>query len=357
MSDDKSSGQGPGDNLWRSKGGKARAEKMTKSERSEVARRAAEARWAKEAGTKVVMATHTGELKIADPPITCAVLEDGTRVLSETGMVNALGLYRSGAVHVRARDPDGGQSLPLFVANKNIQPFVDDELEQILRRPIWFRQPGSASRQKGLDAKIIPKICEVWLRARDAGVLEGNKTQQAVAVKADILMRALAEVGTVALVDEATGYQRERAQDALAKILEAFVARELQKWIPTFPLEFYELICEIRGEPLERAYSRPAYFGKITNDLVYERLAPGVLDELRSKNPSQPDGRRKHKHHQFLTPDMGHPKLREHLIGLVASLKSAKALGLGWDEFKKLIDKTTPKQPKMPLFDGQPDDD
>jgi ATP-dependent DNA ligase len=39
-----------------------------------------------------------------------------------------------------------------------------------------------------------------------------------------------------ALVDEATGYQKERAADALARILEAFIAKELQPWIKTmFP--------------------------------------------------------------------------------------------------------------------------
>ncbi|MDX9910464.1 MAG: P63C domain-containing protein [Phycisphaerales bacterium] len=342
------------EHLWASKGGKARAAKMTPSERSEIARRASEARWEKQKGSRVVLATHTGELRVVDPPIPCAVLEDGRRVLSETGMIEALGLYRSGAVHVRARDPEGGQSLPLFVANKNIQPFVEEDLEEVLRNPIWFRSGGSPTRQKGVDARVIPKICEVWLRARDAGVLVG-KRQQAVAVKADILMRGLAEVGTVALVDEATGYQRERAQDALATILQAFVAKELQKWVKTFPLEFYELICEVREDPIERAYNRPAYFGKLTNNLVYERLAPGVLEELQTRNPVQDDGRRKHRHHQLLTPDLGHPKLREHLAGVMTTLRAARALNIGWGGFKKLIDKTHPKQPKLPLFDHSED--
>jgi hypothetical protein len=31
--------------------------------------------------------------------------------------------------------------------------------------------------------------------------------------------------GIIALVDEATGYQRDRAKDALSKILEAFIER------------------------------------------------------------------------------------------------------------------------------------
>jgi hypothetical protein len=45
-----------------------------------------------------------------------------------------------------------------------------------------------------------------------------------VADRADILMRGLAHTGIIALVDEATGYQKDRAMDSLARILEAFFA-------------------------------------------------------------------------------------------------------------------------------------
>jgi hypothetical protein len=47
----------------------------------------------------------------------------------------------------------------------------------------------------------------------------------------------LAHTGIIALVDEVTGYQCDRAKDALAKILEAFIERELQPWVQTFPAD------------------------------------------------------------------------------------------------------------------------
>lgn len=270
-------------------------------------------------------------------------------------MVEALGLYRSGAVQSRERAAsiDGGGPLPLFVANKNIQPFVDDDLAKILRTPIWFRDRGGGTRQKGVDARIIPRICNVWLLARDAGVLEGNKRQEQVAVKADILMRGLAEVGIVALVDEATGYERDKKRDDLALILEKFVAKELRGWVRTFEYEFYELICDLRQEPIERAIKRPAYFGHLTNDLVYRRLAPGVLQALRAKNPITESGRRKHKMFQYLTEDVGHPKLKEHLTGVISSMRMAKALGASWDKFMEVLDKTNPRFLPMPLFEDK----
>ncbi|MCH7752817.1 MAG: hypothetical protein IH898_11760, partial [Planctomycetes bacterium] len=49
---------------------------------------------------------------------------------------------------------------------------------------------------------------------------------------------------------------------------------------------------------------RPGVVGKYTNDIVYERLAPGVLDELRVRNPTDHKGRRRAKHHQWLSRDV-----------------------------------------------------
>ncbi|MGP8198211.1 MAG: P63C domain-containing protein [Limisphaerales bacterium] len=41
--------------------------------------------------------------------------------------------------------------------------------------------------------------------------------------------------------------------------------------------------------------------GELTNDLVYERLAPGILEELRRKNPKSETGNRKSRHHHWLS--------------------------------------------------------
>jgi hypothetical protein len=43
-----------------------------------------------------------------------------------------------------------------------------------------------------------------------------------------------------------------------------------------------------------------------TRDLVYERLAPGVLAELEQRSPKDENGRRKNKLHQWLSDDYGH---------------------------------------------------
>jgi hypothetical protein len=124
------------------------------------------------------------------------------------------------------------------------------------------------------------------------------------------LQHAWATVGIIALIDEATGYQDFRARDALAKIIERFVAKEIQPCVRTFPPEFYKQIFRLYGWDYYENCGRPGVLGHITTNLVYKRLAPQVLDELRKKIPLDENGRLKKKLFQALTPDFGHPKLR-----------------------------------------------
>jgi hypothetical protein len=87
----------------------------------------------------------------------------------------------------------------------------------------------------------------------------------------------------------------------------------LQPWLSTFPEDFYREMFRLRGLDFPReSVRRPMYFGHLTNDVVYKRLAPGVLDELRRVTPKDDNGRRKHKFFQRLTNNVGYPKLREH---------------------------------------------
>jgi hypothetical protein len=226
---------------------------------------------------------------------------------------------------------------------------VDNELNEVLKQPIWYRpSSGKHSRapHKGIRAELLPKICNVWLKARDAGVLraEGHLV---VAANADIISRGLAEVGITALVDEATGYQDVRAKDALARILERFVAKEIQAYLTTFPLDFFKELCRLRGIPFPENMRLPPYFGKLVNRLVYCRLAPGVLAELQRKNPANEKGRRKDKNYKWLTPTVGHPKLLQLLGSEVTLMKMSET----YDEFEKLVDKFHAAYKPLPLFD------
>jgi P63C domain-containing protein len=333
--------------LGASKGGLARAKKLTPEQRSEIARAAVQARWAKAGITPLPRATHIGDVKIGDALLKCAVLEDGTRVLNQADFMRAIG---------RARSPKAGtgvlstvDELPFFLQADIFKPFITDDLRESTK-PIFFSDPGGG-KSVGYNALMLPRVCNTYLKLRDKFLQETGKIPERYShmVRAcDLLMRGLADVGIVALVDEATGYQNERARDALAKILEAFIAKELRAWVKTFPVEFYRELFRLRGIPYKEDVKRPQYIGHLTNDLVYARLAPGVLDELRRNTPRDDKGRLKHHLHRKLTEDVGHPKLLQHLSAVTALMKASD----GWKAFKALVDKALPKYKRLPLFDG-----
>jgi hypothetical protein len=80
--------------------------------------------------------------------------------------------------------------------------------------------------------------------------------------------------------------------------------------------------------------------GKLTNDVVYERLAPALLDELQNRNPKDERGRRKTTHHQWLTEDVGHPALAQHLHAVIGLMRASG----NWKQFHDLLDKAFPKR-------------
>ena len=86
--------------------------------------------------------------------------------------------------------------------------------------------------------------------------------------------------------------------------------------------------------------------GHYTNDFVYDRLLYGVLEELRRRNPSDQKGYRKSKHHQWFTPEIGYPKLKEHLAAVIALMKAAP----NWNSFKRSLTRALPKQEEQMLL-------
>lgn len=309
----------------RARGGAARAEKLSADERRNIARKAALAK--KEIAT-LPKATHGSEdhpLRIGDVKIPCYVLEDGRRVLTRAGLQSGIGMSTSGAVKA------GESRLALFMSGlaerasalgKHEIAIRCTLLQSQLSNPVKFRPPQVNAAWIGYEATILADMCDAILAARSLGLL--THQQDHIAEHAELLVRGFARVGIIALIDEATGYQRDREKDALAKILEAFVAKELQPYVKTFPSDYYEELFRLYNLPFPPAGNkswRPGFIGHVTNDVVYNRLAPELLPELK-KAASKHE--RRSKLHQWLTQEIGHPKLREHLASIVAILKLSK---------------------------------
>lgn len=89
----------------------------------------------------------------------------------------------------------------------------------------------------------------------------------------------------------------------------------------------------------------PRVIGKYIKDIVYARLAPGILEELQAGNPPDDKGRRKGKHHQLLTEDVGHPALAQHLHAVIGLMRASDT----WEQFQKLLNKAL--RPRTDLKD------
>lgn len=337
MNQEKSSEQ------YGAEGGRRRAALLSPEQRREIARAAAEARWEAE-GRLRIRATHEGQLSLGQTDLTVAVLDGGVRVVRSAAVLAALGR------------PWRGQykrtGLPSFLEAKNLKPFITNELESVLEVVEYIGLTGK--RQIGYRAEIVPLVCEVYLRAREAGAL--TATQRETARLTELLTRALSRVGITALIDEATGYQEVRDRLALQKILEAYLSHELAAWAKRFPDEFYMELFRIRGwtwDVLKKGRGQGGrVVGKYTNDLVYARLAPGILEELQRRNPTDERGRRKAHHHRWLTEDVGHAALAQHLHAVTGLMRAAET----WDQFQQLINKAFPRRTSLkdlPLFNGQ----
>ncbi len=279
---------------------------------------------------KMKKATHEGPLVISGIKLPAYVLDDGTRVLSQRGLQTSIGLSRSGG-------EGGARRIGVFLTGIFDKGIDIKDLNTRIDNPINFK-PIHGGIAHGYEATILADICDAVFEANKQGKL--LKQQAHVAKRCEILMRGFAKVGIIALVDEATGYQEVRDKLALQKILDKYLLADYAKWAKRFPDEFYELMFKFKGWQWKgMSVNRPSVVGKYTNDLVYERLAPGLLKELKKLNPPDERGNRKARYQQWLTEDIGHPALQRHLAILIAFMRAAP----NWAVFHRNVERALPK--------------
>jgi hypothetical protein len=322
------------------KGGKERAKRLTKEQRSNIARQGAMMRWAAEGKAQPMIAkygTPDRPLTIGHIQIPCYVLADGTRVLAQTGLLSGIGMSTGGG--------KGGERKIVQIMERLAEAGVDTK--GIIARansPIRFIPPHGGNPAEGYEATILPDVCAVFIDAGRAGVL--GKRLEHLAERAAFLQHGFATIGIISLVDEATGYQDYRARDALAVILEKFVAKDVQPYLKTFPPQYYQEIFRLNGWEYSEGCGRPGIVGHWTNNIVYKRLAPGVWEELKRLTPRTSKGQLKHKLFQRLTDEVGHPQLLKHLEGVLMLMKYAPT----WEVFIQRLDKEYPQWGEtMPL--------
>lgn len=276
---------------------------------------------------KALKATHDGLLNIGDMELSVAVLEDGTRIITHSAVFKALG-----------RDARGNARLigiPAFMDAKNLQPFVSKDLKEVINKIDYIGLNDKL--QSGYNANILPLVSDLYLKAREAGVIK-QANQLDTAHKAEILVRSLAKIGITALVDEATGYQYDRERDELQKILKAYISEELLPWQKRFPDVFYKELFRLNGWnfTIKDIKKRPGVIGTWTKKLVYEQLPQGVLDELERNVPKSNSGNKTARLHQLLTDDVGNPNLTAQINKVVTLMQVSDNMQQLWGNFEKM---------------------
>ena len=273
---------------------------------------------------------YDGILNLNGLEIPCYVLEDGRRILSTSGMQRALG-----AIENEPGQRSSGR-LAEILSSKIVSRCISEEnVSSKFSTITCFK---GSTQIKGYEASVLPDICEIMLQVRDYAIannIELGSRQKAVIVQSDIIIRALARVGIIALVDAATGYQYEREKDELQKILAAYISDEILKWQLTFTDDFYKEIYRLWGLPFVPKYIRnkPSFIGKLTNKYIYELLPKGVVDKIKEKTGKTEKGNWKYKWHQSLTPEIG----REHLKKQIIEVTTLMSISQSKEQFDALF--------------------
>lgn len=296
-------------------GGEARARKLTSEERREIAVRAAQARWAKIADPDVLpVATHQGALQIGDVEVEVYRLRDNRRMISKKAMAKALSLKS-----------EGGNAFLRTMTRKGIGEVLSDELRSKISNPLNFRRAGGDSSGTGLiidgyEGTMLIDVCIAIMEAKKQGHL--SKSQEFLAVQAEIIIRSAAKLGIIALIDEAVGFG-ERAKDEYRKKFQEFVRSEWTQWEKEFPDKFADMLYSLYGyKRLDASSTRhPRFFAKFTRKFIYHPLANShgmILEMLDEQNPVvYSNGGRRYKLFQFLSKEVGLPAIRAHLWQVV----------------------------------------
>lgn len=310
-------------------GGKARASKLAPEERSDLARKAVQARWARvreqaaetpepvpapdslspsvpSGGTELPLVRLAGTLSILGLSVSCYVLTTGARVIGRTSMTELL------------TGIDGGGSFEKYLDAGYIKRLISNE--EITGRLVDFRMHDVEENGRilrGVPADLVIDVCRAFVAALDQSLRPDGSPLGArrlhMASRAALVLAACAGPGLETLIDEATGYQYERLQEALAIRPRAYLAAELRHWEDIFPdelwIEFARLTGARRGE-------RPRAWSRLLCEMVYEYLDSDLADWLRANRPGE---RRGQDYHQWLGGQPAARRLVERvwvLIGL-----------------------------------------
>ena len=312
----------------RAKGGVARSRALTPARKTEIAKKAAIARW----GRPALTATHKGNFDVHfGIDAECYVLNDEakTAVMTQRGIAAALGLSNP-----------GGKDFERLVDRVAISKHLGAEAKAKVHQPIEFTAVYPGAKQgdksiKGYSADLLIDVCNAILAADAAGDLRRN--QDVLAKQAAIVVGASAKAGIQGLVYALAGY--DRTKEEVIASYKMYVAAEAREYEREFSPELYEQWYRLYGL-IKPERGRPWEFRYLTIDHIYKPLAKsnGKIFTL-AKSSKQANGEKGNKIHQFLS-EIGVKALRTQVgkvTGIATVSKTRK-------QYEKYIEETVLKK-------------
>lgn len=317
-----------------SKGGSARAKRLTAAERREIALRAAKVRWAKVSDpNQLPQAESDGKLLIGDVEVDVYRLTDERRVISKRAMATVLGLKS-----------EGGNAFMRTLSRQSIRSSFPPDLLMRLENPINFK-PLTGDLADGYVAEDLIDVCNALITAFHNGAL--HPSQYFLARQAEIIVRASAKLGIDKLVDEAVGYVSDR-KDEYRRLFQQFIRDEARQWDKEFPPKFFDMLYRLYGLKRQNPDSNrhPQFFGKFIRKYIYHPLANSngaILEYLDERNPVvYVKGGRKHKFFQWLDDEVGIFSFRQHLWQTIGIAEAAKSRTQFESGFYRAFPEATP---------------
>ncbi|WGL77964.1 P63C domain-containing protein [Serratia marcescens] len=304
----------------KARGGVARANALTKEQRSAIAKKAAAARWK----DKPLKATHQGNfMDEFGIDAECYVLDDDAKtvVVTKTGLAQLLGLG------------DKARDLDQVLGSQYMSKYRDLELQRKMENPFNFQlisRSKTVHQALGYDITSIVDIGRALIEAKDNDDLPENRVKAAEA--AQKLINASAKAGIKGVGYALAGYRPE-VQEVI-NAFKAFVREEARQYEKEFPDELYEEWYRLYG--LNRPEKgRPIRFGQLTNMQIYVPLAKSkgkILEQIRASRDES--GKQSDKLHLFLS-EIGVKALRQH----IGKLLGVAAMSDNKDEYEAGIEK------------------
>ena len=272
-----------------------------------------------------ITAEYVGSIKIGEIDIKCAVLSNEKRVFFQREVVGAITGNKKGG-------------LDRYLKSKNLQPYVPEKFkgEKWDQGIVRFESGGFEAH--GFEAEDLIDICNMYINAQNKGEL--YKSQESLAKQAQIIVNAFAKTGVIAVIDEATGYQKYRNKDALRLLVESYIIEEARQWMKEFPDEFFYELDRIYNNPQTTPQKRPKYYGKFINTYIYDPIENGlILEKLNKLNPTDQKGARKKRLHQFLNEEKGIQVLRNRIGKVTALLQISPSNRRFRDNFQRMESK------------------